>query len=561
MDFRRRVREHLPPLEGGTRAGDRRRARAAPARSLRRSDRRGPDRDEAVDAGAAARCRTSAPNWRATSSRPAARCPASSSIAGTGPSATFHLAQTGRIRHAERSDSGPALCPAHARRGADLHCGGGDHTRAWRRRQRADLHRSRRDSAAESRSRRPRQAGERLQRRDERPDRPVSILERSRFRTTPTCATSGIFHDAAAYGGISRVARQRCGNRVDRRRARDRQLLSDPGRRAGLRSRLRRRRRSSRRARARRGRVVCLLAEPARRLAVGDRPRDQSERIALRRHRGSAAPLRGGKARTSAGHLAADGASTGSASALGRAAAFARQRRSARCARAALAQHRGQGQTGEHRGPAHRGARRARPASPGCLSSNKPGARLQHGRARRRTGRAGFDTAHALPARGGGRAGAPDRVCQRHQPAGCPLGFTAARDGGQGRSRRQPRAAGAPVADRIGAAGAARRPLRIAAGAMGRTAPAPDRDPAGDRPRRQPARPAVHIRRGRGERHPLRPGAEFFTRCAATRSRRFATKAAPSPPASARRAGGALRGWRGHSGCATSSNSRSPASG
>ena len=176
---------------------------------------------------------------------------------------------------------------------------------------------------------------------------------------------SGIFHDAAAYGGISVSLDSGAETEVDCRRARDRQLLSGPGRRAGLRPRLRRRRGSSRHARARRGRLVCLLAEPARRLAVGDRPRDQSERIALRRHRGRAAPLRGGEARSSAGRLAADGASTGSASALGRAAAFARQRRSSQCAGAALAQHRGQGQTGDHRGPAHRGARRAGAASAG----------------------------------------------------------------------------------------------------------------------------------------------------------------------------------------------------
>ena len=176
----------------------------------------------------------------------------------------------------------------------------------------------------------PGEAGERLQRRDERSDRPVTILDplvsglrrRARLRHLP---------GRRGLRGHLRVARQRCGNRVDCRRARDRQLLSGPRRRAGLRPRLRRRRGSSRRARARRGRVVCLLAEPARRLTVGDRPRNQSERIALRRHRGSAAPLRGGKTRTSAGRLAADGASTGSASALGRAAAFARQRRSSRC--------------------------------------------------------------------------------------------------------------------------------------------------------------------------------------------------------------------------------------
>ena len=165
-------------------------------------------------------------------------------------------------------------------------------------------------------------------------------------------------------------------------------------------------------------------------------------------------------------------------------------------------------QTGEHRGPAHRGARRARAASAGCLSSNQPGPRLQHGRARRRTGRADFDAAHALPARGGGRAGAPDCVCQRHQPAGGTLGFTAARDGGQGGGRRQPRAAGAPVADRIGAAGAARRPLRAAAGAVGRAAAPPRRDSCRrlhlDVNRRVLA---LHLRRGRGERHPVRPGA------------------------------------------------------
>ena len=65
-------------------------------------------------------------------------------------------------------------------------------------------------------------------------------------------------------------------------------------------------------------------------------------------------PLRGGEARSSTGRLAADGASTGSTSTLGRAAAFARQRRSARCARAALAQYRGQGQTGESATPSAR---------------------------------------------------------------------------------------------------------------------------------------------------------------------------------------------------------------
>ena len=200
--------------------------------------------------------------------------------------------------------------------------------------------RGRCDSAARLPVCGPRRAGERLQRRDD--GRPASHDSRpSRFPDYADVRDSGIFHDAAAYGGISvsldsgaeteSIAGELVTGNYFRR----------PGRRAGLRPRFRRRRRSSRRARARRGRVVCLLAEPARRLAGGDRPRNQSERIALRRHRGSAAPLRGGKARTSAGRLAADGASTGSASALGRAAAFARQRRSSQCAGAALAQHRG----------------------------------------------------------------------------------------------------------------------------------------------------------------------------------------------------------------------------
>ena len=180
-----------------------------------------------------------------------------------------------------------------------------------------------------------------------------------------------------------------------------------------------------------------FLAEPPRRLPPAIGRGNQSERIALRRHRRGAAPLRGGKARTSAGRLAADGASTGSASALGRAAAFARQRRSSRVRGAALAQHRGQAQTGEHRAQ-RRGARRARAASAGCLSSNQPGPRLQPvalGEDRA----CGLRRGPALPARGGGGAGAPDRLCQRHQP-GCTLGFTAARDGGQGGGRRQPRA-------------------------------------------------------------------------------------------------------------------------
>ena len=53
------------------------------------------------------------------------------------------------------------------------------------------------------------------------------------------------------------------------------------------------------------------------------------------------------------------------------------------------------------------------------------------------------------------------------EPAGGTLGFTASRNGGPGRGRRQPLAADPPVADRIGAAGAARRHLRAAARPLG----------------------------------------------------------------------------------------------
>ena len=64
------------------------------------------------------------------------------------------------------------------------------------------------------------------------------------------------------------------------------------------------------------------------------------------------------------------------------------------------------------------------------VSPDQRPACLPCGRARRGPGRADLDAPDALSARGLGRAGAADRLRQRHQPAGGALGLTAPRNGG-----------------------------------------------------------------------------------------------------------------------------------
>ena len=118
---------------------------------------------------------------------------------------------------------------------------------------------------------------------------------------------------------------------------------------------------------------------------------------------------------------------------------------------------------------------------------------------------------------GGGGAGAADRVCQRHQPAGWHARCHGGARRRSGSGRRQPRAAGPPVADRIGAAGARRRPLRAAARPVGCAAAPPRRDSCRDRPRRQ-LRACWRLPSPWPRRAASSPAwRRFFTPCAATR--------------------------------------------
>ena len=214
--------------------------------------------------------------------------------------------------------------------------------------------------------------------------------------------------------------------------------------------------------------------------------------------------------------------------------------RSARSARTAVAEHRGADPTRDHRGAAHGGARTC---SGGGSAEPYP----------QTNGPRAFN-AVALGEGPGVRTSTRPMLYLLAVSVALVLLIacanvtsllvarsvsTAARNRGSSGGRRQPDEADPAVADRVGPAGAARRPVRARAGPVGCAAPPCRGHPAGDRSRRQLSRAGLHLRRCGRERHPVRarPGPPHPPRRHDLGA--CATKAARSRPASARRDGGA----------------------